>query len=111
MKTLATITTQEKRELLRHSIATTHGRFFGLVNKKKDGSEREYKGVRTGVVKHLRGGSSTTAHKAHLVTIFEPQSESYKAVNLDTVSRFTFKGKSLLFIQDGNSWQIKEATA
>lgn len=90
MTTMNPIVTREK---ILASIKATNGAIFGVEFVKKNGDVRRMT-ARTGVVKHLRGGSSTTAHKAHLVTVFDTAKREYRCINLDTIQRLTMFGQT-----------------
>ena len=72
---------------IKERIKETNGKFFSVTFTKKDGTTREMN-CRLGVTKHLKGGTSNTAHKANLVTVYDLQAEGYRCINLDTVSAF-----------------------
>lgn len=59
---------------------------------KKDGTERTMNCMK-GVTKHLRGGTSTTAHKDNLVTVWDMQKKAYRCINLDTVRQLKAGGR------------------
>lgn len=81
------------REKILDSIKATNGAIFGVEFVKKNGEHRRMT-ARTGVVKHLRGGVSTTSNKAHLVTVFDTAKGEYRCINLDTIQRLTMFGQS-----------------
>jgi len=85
-----------KINTLRAAIESTQGRFFTVTFKKKDGAMRTMN-ARTGVKKHLKGGSSTTAHISKYQTVYEGAERSYKNVNLEEVTEFKFQGEVLTF--------------
>ena len=60
------------------------GKMFSVTFIKKDSTERTFSGVRFGVKKHLRGGVSTVANKADLVTVWG-KDESYKCFSISRV--------------------------
>ena len=76
---------------LRKMIEGTNGKFFNVTFKKADGSSRAMN-CRTNVTKHLKGGTSTTAHKDNLVTVFDAQKKQYRCINLETVTEITIEG-------------------
>lgn len=80
MKANNSIVQKQISDLLR----SQNGRFVSVTFYKKDGTKRLLNG-RLNVQKHLRGGSSTTAHVANLVTIWDRQKLAYRSVNLETV--------------------------
>ena len=78
-------------KVLRKMIESSGGKFINVEFVKKDGTHRKLN-ARMGVVKHLRGGQSTTAHKSNLITVFDVQKNAYRSVNLDTVTHNTMGG-------------------
>lgn len=74
-------------------IKSTKGRIFTVTFIKANGELRTMN-CRLGVTGHLRGGKSTTAHKSHLVTVYDMQAKGYRCVNLDTVLSVTISGKT-----------------
>jgi len=94
MKTL--ITAQEAKEV----IENTKGSFFTVVFTKKDGSLRTMN-CRTGVKRHLHGGTSTTQHIKKYITVFENSTRCYKNVNLTTLKEVH---------ANGNIYRIKDTS-
>jgi len=72
------------------------GRIFSVIFTKKDGSERKMV-CRKGVVKHLRGGQSTTKHIKSLVTVYDTQAKGYRSINLKTLKMVKGRGKTVTF--------------
>ena len=71
-------------------LAATDGKFFTVVFTKKDGTVRTIN-CRTGVKKHLKGGVSTLDASQYL-TVYDLQSEGYRAVNYATIQSVTCNG-------------------
>lgn len=69
-------------------ILSSNGKIFSVEFIKKDGSVR-LMNCRLGVTKHLKGGSSTL-NPEKFITVYDLQSEGYRAVNVDTI--ITLKG-------------------
>jgi len=72
------------------------GRIFSVVFTKKDGSQRKMV-CRKGVVKHLRGGKSTTKHIKSLVTVYDTQAKGYRSINLKTLTQVKGCNKTFMF--------------
>ncbi len=72
-------------------INSTAGKIFTATFVKKTGEVRTIN-CRLGVTKHLRGGTSTTAHKSNLVTVYDMQSKGYRCINLDSLISVTISG-------------------
>lgn len=72
------------------------GQFMTVQFVKKDGTLRTMN-CRTGVKTHLKGGSSTTAHKDNLLTVWDRKSKQYRSVNLNTVQSIHCAGKKFTF--------------
>lgn len=64
--------------------AGENGKVFTVCFVKKNGEERAMN-CRLGVVKHLKGGDSTTAHLNYLITVFDMKKKAYRNINLTTV--------------------------
>ena len=77
----------KKIDALRTLVEATNGLFFSVVFIKKDGTERKMT-CRNGVVKHLKGGVSTTSHCDWLITVFDAQKNAYRNINLATLKEF-----------------------
>ena len=71
-------------------LSATDGKFFTVVFTKKDGTVRTMN-CRTGVKKHLKGGVSTLDASKYL-TVYDRQSEGYRAVNYSTIQSVTCQG-------------------
>ncbi len=78
-------------------LKATQGKFFTVVFVKKDGTTR-IMNARLGVSKHLKGGQSTL-DPAQYLTVYDMQSEGYRAVNLATIISVTCGGVTLV-----NTW-------
>lgn len=89
---------KEKRDRIRSLIlhSCKSGRVFTATFVKKDGTTRDMN-CRLGVVKHLAGGESTTAHKDNLLTVYDMQSSGYRCINLDTVTDITISRNKVSF--------------
>jgi hypothetical protein len=72
-------------------ILNSGGKFVTITFTKKDGSERVLTG-RLGVTKHLKGGVSTL-NADHYITIYDVQSEGYRAVNRATIKSVKCNGE------------------
>ena len=72
-------------------ILNSGGKFVTITFTKKDGSERVLTG-RLGVTKHLKGGVSTL-NADQYITIYDVQSEGYRAVNRATVKSVKCNGE------------------
>ena len=75
----------------RKIIADEGGKFFKAKFIKKDNTIRTMN-CRKGVTKHLRGGTSTIAHKDNLVSVYDMQAEGYRSINLDTLLELDANG-------------------
>jgi len=64
-------------------ILNSKGKIFTVTFIKKDGSVRELNG-RLGVVKHLKGGTSTLDANKY-ITVFDMQAKAYRAINKFTI--------------------------
>lgn len=64
-------------------IAQSKGRFLTVEFIKKDGSLRRLNG-RTGVTKHLKGGTSTVDHNKYLV-MYDNASAGYRCINKEAI--------------------------
>ena len=82
---------QYNRSILLAAMKNTQGKFFTVHFTKKDGSDRVMN-ARLGVKKHLKGGANTVAHLEQYVAVFEPATNSYKNVNLDTIYKIKASG-------------------
>lgn len=77
-------------------VKTTAGRFLTVEFEKANGENRVMN-CRTGVTKHLRGGKSTTAHKADLLTVYDVQVGGYRSIPISRIKRITMQGKTTVF--------------
>jgi len=75
---------------LQSVLHATKGKFFTVVFIKKDGTTRTMN-CRLGVTKHLKGGLSNLNPEKYL-TVYDVQSEGYRAVNLSTIVSVTCGG-------------------
>ena len=74
-----------KRNDLNSEIKKLNGKFFTVIFTKKDGSTRKMT-ARTGVVKHLKGGTNkATMNHPEYLTVFDMANLGYRTVNLNTV--------------------------
>jgi hypothetical protein len=66
-------------------ISKTNGRFFSVVFEKKDGTLRKMV-CRTGVKKHLKGGTlkHNPAEFGHCI-VWDVQKKAYRTINMNTV--------------------------
>lgn len=85
-----------KINTVRAAMVACNGHFFTVTFVKKDGTERTLNG-RLGVTAKLVGGKNTTAHISKYQTVYEGAKQSYKNVNLETVTKFSGGGKTLTF--------------
>lgn len=91
-----TLSAEDKIAYVKAFVADLKGKFFTVTFLKADGSERTMN-CRTGVHKHLKGGTSTIAHKPNLVGVYEGAEESYKCFDASRVLSITSKGAELSF--------------
>ena len=69
-------------------ITSTRGKFFTVRFIKKDGTVRRMT-CRTGVAKHLKGGSLAYDPASYdLKTVFDVQKKQYRMINLSTIFSF-----------------------
>ena len=68
------------------------GRFATITFIKRDGTKRKMT-CRSGVKKHLRGGSNTTGHIEKYVTVYDVQKKGYRNINLETVRQVRGNGQ------------------
>lgn len=71
-------------------VAQSNGKFITVEFIKKDGSIRKING-RTGVTKHLKGGTSTVNHDKFMV-IYDNVSAGYRCINKSTILSVTCNG-------------------
>jgi hypothetical protein len=64
-------------------ILFSNGKIFSVEFIKKDGTKR-LMNCRLGVTKHLKGGSSTLDPEK-FITVYDLQSEGYRAINKDSI--------------------------
>ena len=64
-------------------ILNSNGKIFTVTFIKKDGTIRELNG-RLGVIKHLKGGSSTLNPEEY-ITVYDLKAEGYRAINKATI--------------------------
>ena len=71
----------------------SNGKVFSAEFIKKDGTVRTMK-ARTGVVKHLKGGSlAFDPVKKKLIPVFDMDKQSYKFINFNTLQWIKIAGK------------------
>lgn len=71
-------------------ILGSEGKILTVTFTKKDGSVRTLNG-RLGVVKHLKGGTSTL-NPDKFITIYDMQAQGYRAINRETIKGVTIGG-------------------
>ncbi|MEY2703508.1 MAG: hypothetical protein RLY43_2147 [Bacteroidota bacterium] len=96
-----------KPTLLRDAIESTNGKLFGITFVKRDGSIRSMT-ARKGVHKGVKGtepettlARKKTLDKQDMVGVYEfvaGQRGQYRTINLNTVTRFRFKKRSMIFL-------------
>jgi hypothetical protein len=80
------------RDNLFNLICKNKSNIFSVVFLKKDGSIRKMI-CRFGVKKHLKGGSlKFDPIKRGLLVVFDMQKESYRMINLKTITNINMKG-------------------
>ena len=80
------------RKDILHLLEQNKGSIFSVVFLKKDGSIRHMT-CRFGVKKHLKGGKlKFDPIKRSLLVVFDMQKESYRMINLETISNIKMKG-------------------
>lgn len=100
----------EKRSAIRKIIADNdNGKMFKVVNVRAAGELREYQAM-LGVQAGLKGGESTTAGKANLLTVFDTTVNNYRAINLDTVLQVSINGVDCLFLDKDTAEAMKDGT-
>jgi hypothetical protein len=72
-------------------------KIFSVTFIKKDGTIRDMT-CRLGVTKHLKGGelSHDPNELGHLI-VFDMKKESYRTINLNTITRIKFENKEYYF--------------
>ena len=80
------------RKDILHLLEQNKGSIFSVVFLKKDGSIRHMT-CRFGVKKHLKGGKlKFNPLERSLLVVFDMQKESYRMINLETISNINMKG-------------------
>jgi len=80
------------RKDILHLLEQNKGNVFSVVFLKKDGSIRHMT-CRFGVKKHLKGGElKFNPIERSLLVVFDMQKESYRMINLETISNINMKG-------------------
>lgn len=74
-------------------IAKSNGKFVSVTFIKKDGTARVLNG-RTGVTKHLKGGTSTVNTDQYMV-VYDNVAQGYRSVNKDTIVSVTCEGLTI----------------
>ncbi len=72
-------------------IENTKGKVFTVKFTKSSGEEREMN-CRTGVESFRHGGENSTAHKPHIITVFEMPKLQYRKFNINNLKEFKFAG-------------------
>jgi hypothetical protein len=70
----------------------SNGRFFTVTFIKKDGSTRRMT-ARTGVKKHLRGGTNKNTNPNHLI-VWSVADKGYRTVDINAITKLTFNGET-----------------
>ena len=74
-------------------LRNNNGKFFSCVFRKKDGTERKLHG-RLGVRKGVNGRGKSIANDSNsYVTVWDRRAESFRTINLDTISTVSMLGK------------------
>ena len=68
------------------------GKFFTVTFTKKDGSVRKFT-CRTGVKKHLRGGTRKNTNPYHLI-VWSVADKGYRTVDINAITKLTFNGET-----------------
>ena len=68
----------------------SNGRIFSVTFIKKNGEERTML-ARTGVTKHLKGGTRKNNNADHLI-VWSMQDKAYRTINLSTVTKLKANG-------------------
>lgn len=68
----------------------SNGRIFSVTFIKKNGEERTML-ARTGVTKHLKGGTRRNNNTDHLV-VWSMQDKAYRTINLSTITKLKANG-------------------
>ena len=81
-----------RRKDILHLLEQNKGNVFSVVFLKKDGTIRHMT-CRFGVKKHLKGGElKFNPLERSLLVVFDMQKESYRMINLETISNINMKG-------------------
>jgi len=90
----------ETRTTLIKLIELLKGQFFTVEFTKKDGTKR-IMNCRTGVKKYLSNNGKTIQITKPIdngiLRVFDLQKNEYRSINLDTVSRISYNGKTYNF--------------
>ena len=70
----------------------SNGRFFTVTFTKKDGTTRKFT-CRTGVTKHLRGGTRKNTNPNHLI-VWSVADKGYRTVDIDAITKLKFNGQT-----------------
>jgi hypothetical protein len=83
-----------KSEQLRQLVGK---KIFTVEFTKKDGSLRVMNCM-LGVTKHLKGGEMKhDPEELNHIVVFDMQKKAYRTINLNTLERITFEGKTITF--------------
>ena len=74
-------------------INNTSGKFFTVAFTKKDGSTRVMT-ARTGVTKHLKGGTATYSANPNNIGVFDTVKGGYRCFDKNSVKVITFKDET-----------------
>ncbi len=86
---MKTINKSQAKEL----ILGTNGKFFSVVFKKKDGTDRKMV-CRLGVKKHLKGGTlKYNAQDRGLISVWCSEKKAYRMINLETLKAVQIGGQ------------------
>ena len=97
MITTSTNTEQGRNmENIRNIIDAANGKFFSVRFMKKDGTVRDMV-CRTGVKKHLKGGSDTLAGKDNIVKVYDVQAKGYRCFDVSRVIAIRAQKKTTVF--------------
>ena len=76
------------------------GKFCTVTFIKRSTGELRKMTCRTGVKRHLQGGSKPYSSNAHgLITVFDLAKQAYRSIPLDGIQRITANGRTLDFVQ------------
>jgi hypothetical protein len=77
---------------------TKRGEFFTVAFIKRTTGEERVMNCRTGVKKHLKGGSAAYNFKEkNLLSVYDVQAEGYRCIPVDAVTRLTINGETHTF--------------